>query len=146
MQFVTRPGTVAHLMAFLLSLSVLFCALPLKAEGQAGRDDFWQKYGDVTDWVSKRLNLTPEQAQEALPIIKTSFELKKLMLEDYGLKDGKMPPLTDEQKEELDAGMIAIRANTRGEMVKILNKEQLEELKKIQEEYHLAYREWLSKQ
>ncbi|SDZ99607.1 hypothetical protein [Microbulbifer marinus] len=146
MQVLTRPGNIARLMAILFSLSVLFCALQLNAEDKDLPDNFWKKYGDVTEWVSARLKLSPEQAEEALPILKTSFELKKLMLEDYGLKDGKMPPLTDEQKEELDAGMIAIRANTRGEMVKILNKEQLEELKKIQEEYHMAYREWLAEQ
>lgn len=108
-------------------------------------DDFWERYTDVADWLTLRLKLTPEQEAEVLPLLEKSFELKLRLLDDYGLKDGKMPKLTDQQKEELDAAMIAIRAAERGEMVKMLNKEQLEEWKKVQREFHLAFREWLAK-
>ena len=108
-------------------------------------EDFWERYTDVADWLTLRLKLTPEQEAEVLPLLEKSFELKLLLLDDYGLKDGKMPKLTEQQKEELDAGMIAIRAAERGEMVRMLDKEQLEEWKKVQREFHQAFREWLAK-
>ena len=108
-------------------------------------EDFWEKYTDVADWLTLRLKLTPEQEEEVLPLLEKSFELKLLLLDDYGLKNGKMPKLTEQQKEELDAGMIAIRAAERGEMVRMLDREQLEEWKKVQREFHQAFREWLAK-
>ncbi|QKX15978.1 hypothetical protein [Microbulbifer sp. YPW1] len=106
--------------------------------------DFWEKYDDITDWVSLRLKLTPEQEEKALPLMEKNFELQLNILEDYGFARGKMPKLTREQKEELDAKIIAVRAATRVEMVKILNAEQLEELKKIQQEYHEEFRRRLN--
>ena len=108
-------------------------------------EDFWERYTDVADWLTLRLKLTPEQEAEVLPLLEKSFELKLLLLDDYGMKNGKMPKLTDQQKEELDAGMIGIRAAERGELVKMLDKQQLEEWKKVQREFHQAFREWLAK-
>ena len=108
-------------------------------------EDFWERYTDVADWLTLRLKLTPEQEAEVLPLLEKSFELKLLLLDDYGMKNGKMPKLTDQQKEELDAGMIGIRAAERGELVKMLDKQQLEEWKKVQREFHQGFREWLAK-
>ncbi|WP_160152580.1 hypothetical protein [Microbulbifer sp. ALW1] len=107
-------------------------------------DDFWEKYDDITDWVSLRLKLTPEQEDKALPLLDKSFDLKLMILKDYGFADGKMPKLTREQKEELDAKIIATRAALRAEMVPILNAEQLEELKKLQNEFHDEFRRRLA--
>ena len=103
-------------------------------------DDFWEKYDDIADWVTLRLKLTPEQEEKALPLMEKNFQLQLLILKDYGFARGKMPKLTREQKEELDAKIISVRAATRTEMVRILNAEQLEELKKIQQEYHDEFR------
>lgn len=108
-------------------------------------DDFWEKYDDITDWVSLRLKLTPEQEEKALPLLEKSFEEKLTILEEYGFAKGKMPKLSREQKEELDAKIIAARAATRAGMVSILNAEQLEELKKIQQEFHNEFRRRLAK-
>ncbi|MBB5212450.1 hypothetical protein [Microbulbifer hydrolyticus] len=108
-------------------------------------DDFWEKYDDITDWVSLRLKLTPEQEDQALPLIENNFEQQLSLLREYGFARGKMPKLTREQKEELDAKIIGVRAATRAEMVKILSAEQLEELKKIQQEYHDEFRRRLAK-
>ncbi|MCK7596171.1 hypothetical protein M0G74_02685 [Microbulbifer sp. CAU 1566] len=107
-------------------------------------DDFWEKYDDITDWITLRLKLTPEQEDKALPLLEKSFELQLMIIKDYGFADGKMPKLTQMQKEELDAKIIATRAATRAEMVKILNPEQLEELKKIQREFHEEFRRRLA--
>lgn len=107
-------------------------------------DDFWEKYDDIADWVTLQLKLTPEQEEKALPLMEKSFELQLHILEDYGFAPGKRPKLTREQKEEIDAKIIAARAATRVEMVKILNEEQLEELKKIQTEFHQSFRKKLA--
>ncbi|WGL16216.1 hypothetical protein PVT68_15765 [Microbulbifer bruguierae] len=126
----------------LLLFTVVSTGKALDAKGLG--DDFWEKYDDITDWVSLRLKLTPEQEQKALPILEKSFELKLAILQDYGLKNGKMPRLTQMQKEEIDAKIIAARAATRAELVPILNAEQLEELKKIQLEFHQEFRRRLA--
>lgn len=106
--------------------------------------DFWEKYDDITDWITLRLQLTPEQEEKALPLLEKSFDLKLAILKQYGFDNGKMPKLTDPQKEELDAKIIAARATTRAEMVPILNPAQLEELKKIQREFHEEFRRRLA--
>ncbi|WP_153039251.1 hypothetical protein [Microbulbifer sp. Q7] len=136
---------------FWSSLSAAIFALLLVAAISTGKaaagglgDDFWEKYDDITDWITLRLKLTPEQEEKALPLMQKNFELKLAILEDYGFERGKMPKLTREQKEELDAKIVAVRAATRVEMVKILNAEQLEELKKIQQEYHDEFRRRLA--
>ncbi|MBN8430535.1 hypothetical protein JF535_06685 [Microbulbifer salipaludis] len=138
---------------FWSSLSAAIFALLLIAAISTGKaatadglgDDFWEKYDDITDWITLRLKLTPEQEDKALPLMEKNFELQLAILEDYGFERGKMPKLTREQKEELDAKIVAVRAATRVEMVKILNAEQLEELKKIQQEYHDEFRRRLAK-
>ncbi|WP_299596211.1 hypothetical protein [uncultured Microbulbifer sp.] len=109
-------------------------------------DDFWEKYDDIADWVTLRLKLSPEQEDEALPLMETNFELQMAIMKEYGIEPGKkVPKLTKAQKEEIDAKIIAVRAATRTEMVKVLNDKQLEELKKIQREYHQELREALAR-
>ncbi|MFV8781444.1 hypothetical protein ACNKU7_03375 [Microbulbifer sp. SA54] len=137
---------------FWSSFSAALCALLLFSivtTGQAAdsddlSDDFWEKYADITDWVTLRLKLTPEQETKVLPLMEKSFELQLKILEDYGFSQGKMPKLTREQKEEIDAKIIAARAATRAEMVRILNEDQLAELKKIQQEFHESFRSKLA--
>ena len=127
----------------LLLFTVVSTGRALDSDGLGA--DFWEKYDDITDWVTLQLKLTPEQEDKVLPIMERSFELQLSILEDYGFAKGKMPKLTREQKEELDAKIIATRAATRVEMVKVLNTQQLEELKKIQQEFHDEFRKRLAK-
>ena len=127
----------------LLLFTVVSTGKALENDGLGA--DFWEKYDDITDWITLRLKLTAEQEDKVLPLLERSFELQLSILEDYGFAKGKMPKLTREQKEELDAKIIASRAATRVEMVKILNAQQLEELKKIQQEFHQEFRRRLEK-
>lgn len=145
MQTFTRPANIARLMAFLFSLSVLFCVPQLQAADEDVESDFWEKYDDITDWVTLRLELTPEQEKSVLPILSGNFERRLGLLEQYGFSATEYPELNRVQKEEIDAKMIAIGADTRAKLVPILNAEQLEELKKIQEEFHLDFRHRLFK-
>ncbi|AQQ66828.1 hypothetical protein Mag101_03610 [Microbulbifer agarilyticus] len=107
--------------------------------------DFWEKYDDIADWTTLRLKLTPQQEEKVLPILEKSFELQLSILQDYGIGEGKIPTLTREQRETLDAKIIAARAATRVEMIKLLNEEQLEVLKQIQQEFHQEFRKQLDK-
>jgi len=106
--------------------------------------DFWEKYDDITDWITLRLKLTPEQEDLALPILEQNFENQLAVLGEYGIKPGHVPKLTREQKEEIDAKIIGTRADTRAKLVKLLKAEQLEELKAIQREYHEEFRKRLA--
>ncbi|WP_226663392.1 hypothetical protein [Microbulbifer aggregans] len=136
---------------FWSSFSAALCALLLfsivstgnAAESEELSDDFWEKYADINDWVSLRLKLTPEQEDKAVPILEKNFERKIAVLKEYGFEPDKKPDLSEQQKEEIDAKFIAIRAATRAELVKILNPEQLAELKKIQQEFHEGFRKKL---
>ena len=132
---------------FWSSFSAAICALLLYAivnTGQAAdrglSDDFWEKYADINDWVSIRLKLTPEQEAKAVPILQENFEKKLQVLQDFGFTDKEMPKLSQAQLEQIDAKFIAIRTETRAQLAAILNPDQLEELKKIQKEYHEEFR------
>ncbi|SHF12750.1 hypothetical protein SAMN04487965_1430 [Microbulbifer donghaiensis] len=145
MQTFTRAGTTARLLALLFSLSVFFCAPQLQAADEDAEGDFWEKYDDIADWVSLRLKLTPEQEKSVLPILSGNFERRLELLKKYGFSPSKRPKLSRVQKEEIDARMIGIGADTRARLVPILDEKQLAELKKIQEEFHLDFRRRLFK-
>lgn len=125
-------------------------AIALLVVGGCARDeglgeDFWEKYDDIADWVTLRLELTPEQEQKVLPILEQDFQRKKEMLKSYGFLSGDKPHLSEQEVEEIDAKMIAIRAETRAKLVPLLAPDQLETLKEIQREYHQDFRERLDK-
>lgn len=145
MRALTHPGVASRLFACLFLASLLFCTLQLRADEKGLGDDFWEKYDDIADWVSLQLKLTPEQEKKVLPILEQSFQKRKTMLESYGFLSGEMPKLTQKQKEEIDAKMIAIRAETHVQLVDLLDTKQLEEAKKIQREYHEEFRRRLAK-
>ncbi|MCQ3828533.1 hypothetical protein HXX02_03680 [Microbulbifer elongatus] len=134
----------AAILAILLSTILSF---PSHASDSklGSMDDFWEKYDDIADWITIRLKLTPEQEDKVLPLLEKNFEVQMAIMEEYGIKpDTEVPKLTREQKEEIDAKVIAVRAATRAEVIKVLEKEQLQELKAIQREYHEELRERLA--
>lgn len=140
MQALTHPGTIARLIPLLLATSLLFCTVQLQADDEGLGEDFWEKYDDIADWLTLRLKLTPEQEEATLPILEENFEKKKAMLKKYGFLSDNLPELSRKQKEEIDAKMIAIRAQTRAQLVSVLDEKQLAELKKVQREYHDEFR------
>ncbi|WP_043319097.1 hypothetical protein [Microbulbifer sp. HZ11] len=134
----------AAILAILLS-SILSFPSHASDEKLGSMDDFWEKYDDIADWMTIRLKLTPEQEDKLLPLMEKNFELKMAVLKEYGIEPGKeIPELTREQKEELDAKLIAIRAATRVEAITVLNEQQLKELKAVQREYHEDFRSQLA--
>ena len=135
----------AALLAILLSSLLSFPSHASDAK-LGSMDDFWEKYDDIADWITLRLKLSPEQEEKVLPLMEKNFELQMAVMKDYGIEpDKKVPKLTQKQKEELDAKLIAVRAATRVEVVEILSEDQLAELKKIQREYHEELRSRLAR-
>ncbi|KUJ82550.1 hypothetical protein AWR36_012235 [Microbulbifer flavimaris] len=126
-----------------LSLGALLLLLAGCAREEGLGEDFWEKYDDITDWVTLRLELTPEQEEKVLPILEQNFQRKKAMLKSYGFLSGATPHLSEQEVEEIDAKMIAIRAETRAKLVPLLAPDQLKSLKQIQREYHQDFRERL---
>jgi len=143
MQALARPAVLGRLLTIVFSASLLFCTVQLRADDKGLGEDFWEKYDDITDWVSLRLKLTAEQEQKVMPIIEQNFEKKKAMLKSYGFLSGSTPELSRQQKEEIDAKMVEIRAETRVQLAELLSPQQIEELKKIQREYHDEFRKRL---
>lgn len=99
--------------------------MQLQADDEGLGEDFWEKYDDIADWLTLRLKLTPEQEEAALPILDENFGKKKAMLKKYGFPSDNLPELSRKQKEEIDAQMIAIRAQTRAQLVSVLDEKQL---------------------
>lgn len=147
MQVLTHAGPSTRFMTFLFAISLMFCALQLQADDEALGEDFWEKYDDIADWLTLRLKLTPEQEDQVLPILDKTFDTQLALLKEYGIKVGQEnPKLSVKQREELDAKMIAIRAETRAKLVPLLNADQLKEVKKIQEEFHEEFRKRLAEE
>ncbi|WP_346837390.1 hypothetical protein [Microbulbifer sp. SAOS-129_SWC] len=140
MQALSSPAALGRLLAFVFCASLFFSTVQLQADEKGLGDDFWEKYDDIADWVSLRLQLTQEQEKKVLPILHENFEKKKAMLKSYGFLSGSLPELTHKQKEEIDAKMVEIRAETRIQLAELLSPQQIRELKKIQREYHEEFR------
>ncbi|GAA5524126.1 hypothetical protein Maes01_00680 [Microbulbifer aestuariivivens] len=128
-----------------LFLGTLLILLSGCARDEGLGEDFWEKYDDITDWVTLKLDLSPEQEEKVLPILQQDFQRKKKMLKSYGFRSGKSPHLNEQLVEEIDAKMVAIRAETRAKLVPLLSPQQLKSLKEIQSEYHQDFRERLDR-
>lgn len=136
------PSSTVYRWLFLSTLLVVLSGCT-REEGLG--EDFWEKYDDIADWVTLRLELTPEQEEKVLPILEQDFQRKKEMLKSYGFLSGDKPHLSEQEVEEIDAKMIAIRAETRAKLVPLLAPDQLKSLKEIQREYHQDFRERLDR-
>ncbi|WP_444940791.1 hypothetical protein ACJJI3_20645 [Microbulbifer sp. ZKSA004] len=135
MRLMILSNHLPHIMAVVISLSLAFGSTPASAQQQNANPDFWEKYDDITDWVTLRLQLTPGQEKTVLPIMQKSFAEKKAVLEKYGLLSGEKVALTPKQRGEIGAQFAAISLETHKELEGILNKEQLRKAQKIQQEF-----------
>ncbi|MDP5210560.1 hypothetical protein [Microbulbifer sp. 2205BS26-8] len=62
MRLIIRSSYSLCLLQVALALGLAFASLSVNAQGQQqANPDFWEKYDDLTDWVTLRLQLTPEQ-------------------------------------------------------------------------------------
>ncbi|GAA5443436.1 hypothetical protein Misp06_01613 [Microbulbifer sp. NBRC 101763] len=135
MRLMIRSNHLPHLLVVVISLTLAFGSMPGSAQQQGANADFWEKYDDITDWVTLRLQLTPEQEKVVLPILQESFAEKKAVLEAYSLLSDKKIDLTPKQRGEIGAQMAAISAQTLKELKGKLNQKQLKEAGRIQHEF-----------
>ncbi|MCO1333174.1 hypothetical protein MO867_02360 [Microbulbifer sp. OS29] len=135
MRLMILSNHLPHLLVVVISLSLAFGSTPASAQQQSTSPDFWEKYDDITDWVTLRLQLTPGQEKTVLPIMQKSFAKKKAVLERYGLLSGTKIVLTPKQRGEIGAQLAAISLQARKELEGTLNKVQMREAQKIQQEF-----------
>ncbi|USD20831.1 hypothetical protein MJO52_17470 [Microbulbifer variabilis] len=138
MRLMIRSNHLPHLLVVVISLTLAFGSAPVSAQQQTTNPDFWEKYDDITDWVTLRLQLTPGQEKVVLPILQKSLAEKKAVLDRYGILDNPKLTLTPKQRGEIGAQLATISAQVNKELEGILKKQQMRELGKIQHELLMA--------
>ncbi|WKD48880.1 hypothetical protein [Microbulbifer spongiae] len=145
MRLIIRPSYWPCLLQVALALGLAFASLSINAQGQQqANPDFWEKYDDLTDWVTLRLQLTPEQEKDVLPVMQRSFAKQKSLLQSYGLANSAKRNLTPKQRGEIGAQLAVISAQSYRELQGMLNEKQLREASKIQREFLRAFAARLS--
>ncbi|MFS1523104.1 hypothetical protein ACL7TT_03165 [Microbulbifer sp. 2304DJ12-6] len=145
MRLIIHSSVWPYLLQVTLFLGLAFTSLPVKAQEQPEvNPDFWEKYDDLTDWVTLRLQLTPEQEKVVLPVMQRSFAKQKSLLQSYGLANSTKPSLTPGQRGEIGAQLAVISARNYRELQGMLNEKQLREASKIQREFLRAFAARLS--
>ncbi|WP_226642847.1 hypothetical protein [Microbulbifer variabilis] len=135
MRLMIRSNHLPHLLAVVIFLTLAFGSAPASAQQQSASPDFWEKYDDITDWVTLRLQLTPGQEKAVLPIMQKSLAEKKAVLERYGVLNNPKVRLTPKQRGEIGAQLATISAQSNKELEGILNQQQMAALGKIQHEF-----------
>ncbi|GAB2886805.1 hypothetical protein ACCI51_00890 [Microbulbifer echini] len=135
MRLMIRSNHLPNVLVVVISLTLAFGSTPVSAQQQGSNADFWERYDDINDWVTLRLQLTPGQKKAVLPIMQKSIAEKKAVLEHYGFLSGDKIRLTPKQRGEIGAQLAAISAQTLKELKGILNKQQLKEVSRIQQEF-----------
>ncbi|QFT56289.1 hypothetical protein [Microbulbifer sp. THAF38] len=135
MRLMIRSNHLPHLLVVVISLTLAFGSAPVSAQQQSTNPDFWEKYDDITDWVTLRLQLTPGQEKIVLPIMQKSLVEKKAVLERYGVLNNPKLTLTPKQRGEIGAQLATITGQTNKQLEGILKQQQMKELGKIQHEF-----------
>ena len=111
----------------------------LGAEGSAGEDRAGQVERRIGE-ARERLALTGEQAAAVAPILKAGAERQAAVLKRHGIdpgaRDGRgnAPRLGPRALRQLRREMDAVRAETVGKLAEVLDREQVAEYRKIQDE------------
>ena len=90
--------------------------------------------------IKDRLKLTPEQEEQVKPIVMDEFQQLKAMRDKHSgdtSRRGRMKMM----REARD-----IQSDTENKLAKVLNKDQMAELKKMREQWRAQARERMSKQ
>jgi hypothetical protein len=83
--------------------------------------------------IIERLDLTEDQQQQVRPILQSSMEQRRAVLDAHGVGPGKGKP--DQQtKSAMHGQMQEIKANTDTQLATILDDDQMQELSEIRKE------------
>ena len=98
---------------------------------------------DVYSLIKDRLNLTEEQSEEFEPIILYQWEKRMAVMKKYGISresNLSKKKIGFRQLREIKKDMDKINKEIEKKLIKVLNKDQLVEYKKIQEENRIEMR------
>ena len=98
---------------------------------------------DVYSLIKDRLNLTEEQSEKFEPIILYQWEKRMAVMKKYGISresNLSKKKIGFRQLREIKKDMDKINKDIEKKLIKVLNKDQLVEYKKIQEENRIEMR------
>lgn len=98
---------------------------------------------DVYSLIKDRLNLTKEQSEKFEPIILYQWEKRMAVMKKYGISresNLSKKKIGFRQLREIKKDMDKINKEIEKKLIKVLNKDQLVEYKKIQEENRIEMR------
>ena len=98
---------------------------------------------DVYSLIKDRLNLTEEQSEKFEPIILYQWEKRMAVMKKYGISresNLSKKKIGFRQLREIKKDMDKINKEIEKKLIKVLNKDQLVEYKKIQEENRIEMR------
>ncbi|GMG87343.1 hypothetical protein [Biformimicrobium ophioploci] len=140
-QVMRKGGYLALALVVLLLAAGQVSADAHKKKGLGA--DFWEKYADITDWMTLEMKLTPEQEKKVLPMLQDSFKSKVQVLKDYGFEVGKKPELSCEQILEIDEKILKVRVETVKKVKPELSEEQVQSYIDIVRGFHMDMKERL---
>ena len=98
---------------------------------------------DVYSLIKDRLNLTEEQSEKVKPIILYQWEKRLAVMKKHGISresNLSKKKIGFRQLREIKKDMDKINKDIEKKLIKVLNKDQLVEYKKIQEENRIEMR------
>jgi|TARA_B100000035_G_C20836023_1_gene480833 hypothetical protein len=98
---------------------------------------------DVYSLIKDRLNLTEEQSEKFEPIILYQWEKRQAVMKKHGISresNLSKKKIGFRQLREIKKDMDKINKDIEKKLIKVLNKDQLVEYKKIQEENRIEMR------
>ena len=98
---------------------------------------------DVYSLIKDRLNLTKEQSEKFEPIILYQWEKRMAVMKKHGISHESnlsKKKISFRQLREIKKDMDKINKEIEKKLIKVLNKDQLVEYKKIQEENRIEMR------
>ncbi|KZL18622.1 hypothetical protein PsAD2_02563 [Pseudovibrio axinellae] len=110
--------------AIALSLALLFVT-SFAAHAQPHKGQRFMK-------MAEKLNLTEEQKEKVLPLMKETMKERRAILKDAGIERGKRPSL--EELAEVRVPMQESREKLDQEMAQILKPEQMTAFRQMQQE------------
>ncbi|MEL6874915.1 MAG: Spy/CpxP family protein refolding chaperone [Pseudomonadota bacterium] len=125
----TVNGIVAAGIA--LSMMMAFPGTALAQNGTITESQQQQLEQRIAD-ISRQLKLTEAQKEQVQPILRSSMQKQKGIMDRYGISRSEKPNLSFRQMRSLRSEMSAHREKTNSKLSQILSRSQMETLADIQ--------------
>jgi len=124
---------------FVLSLSLLVPAI--QAAQEKARQPDPEQLRERLEQIKSRLKLTPEQVEQIRPVLRQELQKLKTVRDKYNGRDQNRRTRLQMARELRD-----IQGAADDQLRKILSKKQMEEMKKIRQEWRQQVRDRLNQQ